>query len=127
MVKSVHAGETISYGRTFKAERDMKVATVCAGYADGYNRLLSNKFYTLVNGKKAPVLGRVCMDQFMVDVTHIDGVEMGTKVTLIGQDGDECITADDMAAAIGTIGYEIVCGISKRVERKYIKKENPIR
>ena len=125
MVKSVHAGESISYGRTFKAERDMKVATVCAGYADGYNRLLSNKFYTLVNGKRAPVLGRVCMDQFMVDVTHIDGVEMGTKVTLIGQDGDECITADDMAAAIGTIGYEIVCGISKRVERKYIKKENP--
>lgn len=124
MVKSVHAGETISYGRTFKAERDMKVATVCAGYADGYNRLLSNKFYTLINGKKAPVLGRVCMDQFMVDVTHIDGVEMGTKVTLIGQDGGECITADDMAAAIGTIGYEIVCGISKRVERKYLKKEN---
>ena len=124
MVKSVHAGETISYRRTFKAERDMKVATVCAGYADGYNRLLSNKFYTLINGKKAPVLGRVCMDQFMVDVTHIDGVEMGTKVTLIGQDGDECITADDMAAAIGTIGYEIVCGISKRVERKYLKKEN---
>ena len=124
MVKTVHAGESISYGRTFKAERDMKVATVCAGYADGYNRLLSNKFYTLVNGKKAPVLGRVCMDQFMVDVTHIDGVEMGTKVTLIGQDGDECITADDMAAAIGTIGYEIVCGISKRVERKYLKKEN---
>ena len=124
MVKRVHAGESISYGRTFKAERDMKVATVCAGYADGYNRLLSNKFYTLVNGKKAPVLGRVCMDQFMVDVTHIDGVEMGTKVTLIGQDGDECITADDMAAAIGTIGYEIVCGISKRVERKYLKREN---
>ena len=124
MVKIVHAGETISYGRTFKAEREMKAATVCVGYADGYSRLLSNKFHTLINGKKAPVLGRVCMDQILVDVTHIDGVEMGTKVTLIGQDDDECITADDMASAIGTIGYEIVCGISKRVERKYLKKEN---
>ncbi len=119
MVKNVHAGETLGYGRTFTAQSEMKVATVCVGYADGYNRLLSNKFYVLINGKRAPVLGRICMDQLMVDVSDILGVEMGTKVTLLGQDGDEIITADDMADAIGTIGYEIVCNISKRVERKY--------
>lgn len=119
MVKNVHAGETLGYGRIFNAQSEMKVATVCVGYADGYNRLLSNKFYVLINGKRAPVLGRICMDQLMVDVSDILGVEMGTKVTLLGQDGDEIITADDMADAIGTIGYEIVCNISKRVERKY--------
>ncbi len=119
MVKNVHAGETLGYGRTFTAQSEMKVATVCVGYADGYNRLLSNKFYVLINGKRAPVLGRICMDQLMVDVSDILGVEMGTKVTLLGQDGNEIITADDMADAIGTIGYEIVCNISKRVERKY--------
>ena len=119
MVKTVEAGETIGYGRTFEAEVGMKVATVCAGYADGYNRLLSNSFYVLINGKRAPVLGRVCMDQFMVDVSNIKGVESGSKVTLIGQDRDEIITTDDMAQVAGTIGYEIVCNISKRVERKY--------
>lgn len=119
MVKNVHPGETIGYGRTFTAAREMQVATVCAGYADGYNRLLSNKFYVLINGKKAPVLGRICMDQFMADVTDIPDVKMGTKVTLIGQDGKEVVTADDMANKIGTIGYEIVCNISGRVERKY--------
>ena len=122
MVKNVHPGETIGYGRTFEAEVDKKVATVCAGYADGYNRLLSNKFYVLINGKKAPVLGRICMDQFMVDVSQINGVETGSKVTLIGQDRDEIITVDDMAQAAGTIGYEIVCNISGRVERKYTWK-----
>ncbi len=120
MVKNVHKGETIGYGRTFKAEMEMKVATVCIGYADGYNRLLSNKFYVLINGKKAPILGRVCMDQIMVDVSEIKNVKMGTKVTLIGKDGREIITADDMAKEIGTIGYEIVCNISKRVPRKYV-------
>lgn len=121
MVKTLHKGETVGYGRTFTAEKEMKVATVCAGYADGYNRLLSNRFYVLINGKKAPVIGRICMDQFMADVTDIEKVCMGTKVTLIGQDGEEVISADDMAEAIGTIGYEIVCGISKRVERNYKK------
>lgn len=120
MVKSLHAGESVGYGRTFKASDEMKIATVCTGYADGYNRLLSNRYYVLINGKKAPILGRICMDQFMVDVTKIDGVETGSRVTLIGEDGNEVITADDMAESIGTIGYEIVCNISKRVERKYI-------
>ena len=122
MVKDLHPGETTGYGRTFKAELEMKVATVCVGYADGLNRLLSNKFYVLINGHKAPILGRICMDQIMVDVSEIENVEMGTKVTLIGQDGNEIITADDMANAIDTIGYEIVCNISKRVQRKFVYK-----
>ena len=122
MVKKLNPGETIGYGRTFKAEWKMKVATVCVGYADGLNRLLSNKFYVLINGHRAPILGRICMDQIMVDVSEIENVEMGTKVTLIGQDGNEIITADDMANAIDTIGYEIVCNISKRVQRKFMYK-----
>lgn len=117
VVKQVHCGETIGYGRTFTAKKEMKIATVCAGYADGYNRLLSNKFYVLINGKKANITGRICMDQFMVDVTDIPNVKTGTKVVLIGISGNKTITADDMANAIGTIGYEIVCNISKRVER----------
>ena len=120
MVKQVHAGETIGYGRTFTASKEMKIATVCAGYADGYNRMLSNKYFVLINGKKAPITGRICMDQFMVDVTDIPDVEMGTKVILIGKSGEEEITADEMADCIGTIGYEIVCNISKRVNRAFI-------
>lgn len=120
VVKSVRAGESIGYGRSFVAKKDMKIATVCAGYADGYNRLLSNNFYVLINGKRAAITGRVCMDQFMVDVSDIPDVEMGSKVVLIGKSGDEVITADDMAARIGTIGYEIVCDISKRVKRIFV-------
>lgn len=121
MIKHVHAGETIGYGRTFTASKEMNVATVCAGYADGYNRMLSNRFFVLINGKKAPITGRICMDQFMVDVTDIPDVEMGTKVVLIGKSGEEKITADDMADCIGTIGYEIVCNISMRVNRFFVR------
>ncbi len=116
MVKNVGKGETVGYGRSYTVAGPMRLATVTAGYADGYNRLLSNKGYVMVNGKKAPVVGRVCMDQFMVDVTGIENAQMGTEVTLIG-DG---ITADEMAQNAGTIGYEILCGISKRVRRIYI-------
>lgn len=121
MVKTVESGETIGYGRTFKVIENMKIATICAGYADGVNRLLSNKFYVLINGKKAPIVGRVCMDQFMVDVSSIGGVEMGTEVVLIGKSGDEIITADDMANCVGSIGYEIVCDISNRTKRIYLE------
>ncbi|MCQ2406683.1 MAG: alanine racemase [Oscillospiraceae bacterium] len=118
MVKTIGPGDTVGYGRTFKADREIRVATVPTGYADGYRRELSNRFYVLVNGKRANIIGRVCMDQFMIDVTGID-VKPGDTVTLIGTNGSETITADDMAEAIGTIGYEIVCGISKRVPRIY--------
>ena len=120
MVKDVLPGETIGYGRTYTVEHPMRVATIPTGYADGYPRSLSNKGWVLINGHKAPIVGRVCMDQMMVDVTEIPDVHMGSKVVLIGKSGNEVITADDLADLIGTIGYEIVCGISKRVERIYV-------
>ena len=116
MVKTIHPGDTVGYGRTFLADRDMSIATVSCGYADGYNRLLSNKGFVLIHGKKAPIVGRVCMDQFMVDVSGIENVKMADEAVLIG-DG---FSADDMAKIVGSIGYEIVCDISGRVERRYI-------
>lgn len=120
MVKKVHKGETVGYGRSFVVKKNMDIATICVGYADGYNRLLSNKYHVLINGKKAPIVGRVCMDQTMIDVTGIPDVKMGTKVTLIGKDGESVITADDMAQSVGSIGYEIVCDILPRVERFFL-------
>ena len=98
----------------------MKIATVTVGYADGYSRLLSSKGEILVHGKRCKIVGRVCMDQIMIDVSDIE-VQSGDIVTLIGKDGDDCITADELASLYGTIGYEVVCGISKRVPRIYIK------
>lgn len=120
MVKDVHPGETIGYGRTFKAERELRIATVTTGYADGLNRHLSNRGFVMINAYKAPIVGRICMDQTLVDVTGIPKVKMGTKVTLIGKNGDLQYTADDMAKDLGTIGYEIICNITKRVQRFYV-------
>lgn len=114
MVKELEPGETVGYGRTFIANKRIKIATIPTGYADGYRRELSNKGKVEINGQIAEVVGRVCMDQFMVDVTEID-VKCGDEVILVG----EHYTADDMARDIGTIGYEVVCGISKRVSRIY--------
>lgn len=121
MVKKVKPGDTIGYGRSFIVEHPVRIATIPTGYADGYPRLLSNKGWVLINGCKAPIVGRVCMDQMMVDVTDIPEVEYESEVVLIGKSGDEVITADDLANLIGTIGYEIVCGISKRVDRFYVE------
>ena len=120
MVKSVHPGETIGYGRTYTVGKEMRIATIPTGYADGYNRALSNKGYVLINGRRAPIVGRVCMDQFMVDVTDIPGVKAYDEVVLIGKSGDEILTADDMAQMVGTIGYEVVCDVGKRVQRVYL-------
>ena len=120
MVKEVKPNDTIGYGRSFTVGHPMRIATVPTGYADGYPRLLSNKGWVLINGCKAPILGRVCMDQMMVDVTDIPDVEYESEVVLLGKSGDEVITADDLANLIDTIGYEIICGISKRVKRFYI-------
>lgn len=120
MVKNVKRGNTIGYGRSFEVKQPMRIATIPTGYADGYSRLLSNKGWVLINGKKAPIVGRVCMDQMMVDVSEIEEVRIGTEVVLVGKSGDEVITADDLANIYGTIGYEVVCGISKRVIRVYI-------
>ena len=119
MVKDVNPGETIGYGRTYKADSIRRIATVTTGYADGFNRLLSNQGFVMINGCKAPIVGRVCMDQTLVDVTGIPNVEMGTRVTLLGKNGDLVYTADDMANDLGTIGYEVICNISKRVQRCY--------
>ena len=119
-VKTVNKGDCISYGRTFRAEHEMKIATVTIGYADGYSRLLSSKGEILVHGKRCRITGRVCMDQLMIDVSDIPDVKAGDIVTLIGKDGDDRITADELADIYGTIGYEVVCGISKRVPRIYI-------
>ncbi len=113
VVKNIEKGDAVSYGRTFVADKKMKIATVSAGYADGYPRALSNKGRVYINGKFAPVIGRVCMDQFMVDVSDIASVKYGDIAELMG----EHITADEIAKHCGTINYEIVCGISKRVPR----------
>ena len=119
-VKWLQPGQSVSYGRTFQADHCMKIATVTVGYADGYSRLLSSKADVLVKGRRCPIVGRICMDQLMLDVSAIDDLRCGEIVTLIGQDGDEQITADELASLYGTIGYEVVCGISKRVPRIYV-------
>lgn len=118
-VKYINAGDCVSYGRTFTADRRMRIATVTIGYADGYSRLLSSKGSILVRGVRCKIVGRVCMDQLMIDVTDAEA-EAGDIVTLIGRDGEDEITADELASIYGTIGYEVVCGISKRVPRIYI-------
>ena len=117
-VKQINAGDTVSYGRTFKAENSMKVATVSAGYADGYPRLLSNMGYVLINGCRANIIGRVCMDQFCVDVTNIPNIKRGDEVLLWGNE----LPVEPLAEMVGTINYELVCGVSSRVKR-VIKKE----
>ena len=120
-VKDVPAGAAISYGGTYVADKKKRVATIPVGYADGYPRQLSNKGWVLIHGKKAPILGRVCMDQFMADVTEIDNVKKGDEVTLLGRDGDEFISIEEMGDLCGRFSYEFACDISKRVPRVYIK------
>ena len=115
-VKTVPSGTPISYGRTYVTDSERVIATIPVGYADGYPRALSNKGKVSIHGQLAPIVGRVCMDQFMVDVTHIENVKIGDEVGLI----DSLITADDIAAWEGTINYETVCKISDRVPRIYI-------
>ena len=126
-LKTVTAPTPVSYGCTYVAQPGTRVATVCAGYADGVNRLLSNRGEVLVRGKRCPIIGRVCMDQFMVDVTGVPEAQMGDVVTIFGRDGDDEITADDVADLIGTIGYEVTCLISPRVPRVYVEDGEVVR
>ena len=119
-VKTLPAGREISYGGTYITTRDTVVATIPVGYADGYRRSLSGRFHVLIRGQKAPILGRICMDQLMVDVTHIPGVSMNDRVVLVGKFDDEEITMEQIAEQADSFNYEFVCGISRRVPRIYV-------
>lgn len=119
-VKEIRAGETIGYGRSFHAAHDMRIATVAVGYGDGYHRAASNRGCVLIRGKRAPIVGRVCMDQTMVDVTDIPGVRTGDEVVLLGGQEADCISAEELAAWAGTISYEVLLAITQRVPREYI-------
>ena len=120
-VKTLPAGVEIGYGGTYTTHRMTKLATIPVGYADGYPRSLSNRGSVLIHGQKAPVLGRVCMDQFMVDVTEISDVKEGTIVTLFGRDGDAFLPVEEVAELAGSFHYEFVCDVGKRVPRVYFR------
>ncbi len=120
-VKEVKKGFTVSYGSTFVTDRDMKIATVPVGYADGYPRYLSDKGEVLVNGVRCKIIGRICMDQFMIDASHMPDIGIGDEVTLIGTDGNETITVEDISDPDYRFNYEFCCLITPRVQRIYIK------
>lgn len=121
-IKEIEPGTAVSYGGTFVARRPMRVATVCAGYGDGYPRGLSGRGEVLIRGKRAKILGRICMDQFMADVTEIPEAEKWDTVTLVGRDGEEEITMEELAAQCGGFHYELPCLIGKRVPRIYVRE-----
>lgn len=120
-VKEIEQGTAVSYGGTFTADKKMRIATIPVGYGDGYPRGLSGRGYVLIHGKKAPVLGRVCMDQFMVDVSHIGEAAEGDLVTMIGKDGNEEITMEQLGNLSGRFNYELACDLGKRIPRVYEK------
>lgn len=120
-IKDLEAGREISYGGTYKTTETRRVATIPVGYADGYPRCLSNKGRVLINGQYAPILGRVCMDQFMVDVTDIDGVQVGTTVTLVGRDKDNELSMEEVSGLAHSFNYELPCRVARRVPRTYYK------
>ena len=125
-VKPLEKGATVSYGRTFTAERDMMLATVPIGYADGYPRLLSGRQEVLIHGKRAPIVGRVCMDQMMIDVSAVPDVREGDIVTVFGTDGDASLPIEELGDKLGTINYELVCSVSRRVPRIYYRSGEPV-
>ena len=119
-IKTVPANQEISYGGTFTTTRETRIATICIGYGDGYPRSLSNIGSVLINGQRAPIAGRVCMDQFMVDVTDVSGeICIGQSVTLIGTDGESTITMEEIVEQSGRFNYELACDLGKRVPRIY--------
>jgi alanine racemase len=120
-VKEIEAGQSVSYGRRFIAEKKSKIASLPVGYADGYTRMLSGKAEALVKGRRVPVVGRICMDQCMIDVTGIEDVKVGDEVVLFGKQGEGFIHIDELAEKLDTINYEIVCMISRRVPRVYVR------
>lgn len=124
-VKEIEEGTGVSYGLLFKADKTTKIATLPIGYADGYTRLLTSKAKAIVKGTKVPIVGRICMDQCMIEVTGLD-VNIGDEVILFGSDGNNNITIDEIAESLNTINYEIVCMISKRVPRVYVKDNDVV-
>lgn len=120
-IKTVGADFTVGYGSTFTTCKETVIATVPVGYADGYPRYLSNKGHVLIKGCKAPIIGKICMDQFMIDITDIPNVKIGDEVTLIGTEGNETISVDDISDPTYRFNYETVCLINKRVPRVYVK------
>ena len=122
LIKKVPAGTKISYGCTYTTKRDTKIATVPIGYADGYLRLFSGKAHILVDGKRAAVIGRICMDQMMVDVTDVENVSENSEVIIFGGDKENAVTLDELAKIANTINYELLCILSKRVPRIYVRK-----
>lgn len=125
-VKKLTEDMYVSYGRKFKTERESIIATLPIGYADGYSRLLSGKAKVIINGKFAPVVGRICMDQCMIDVTDVGEVKVGDEVILLGEEGDLKYNADDMANDMGTINYEIICMLKQRIPRVYTKNNEVV-
>ena len=123
-IKDLEAGRQISYGGIYVTESKRRIATIPVGYGDGYARSLSNKGYVLIHGKKAPICGRVCMDQFMVDVTDIPEAKEGDTVTLLGRDHDACITLEELGELSGRFNYEFSCLITPRVPRVYFKNQS---
>jgi len=127
-VKSIAAGRAISYGGTYITKRQSIIATLPVGYADGYFRLLSSRASVIIKGQRAPIVGRICMDQCMVDVTDVKGgVNVGEDVVLFGEMGNEAVSADEIARLLGTINYEVVCAVSKRVPRIYTVSGNIVK
>lgn len=126
-VKTIEPGQYVSYGRKFRAERRSVIATLPVGYADGYTRLLFNKAKVIVNGRFAPVVGRICMDQCMIDITDAGEVNVGDEVILLGESSGLKFNADDIAKTLGTINYEVTCAIGKRVPRVYIKNNKVVK
>lgn len=126
-IKTIEAGTEVGYGGTFTAPKDMVLATIPVGYADGYFRSLSNKGRVLIHGQYAPIKGRVCMDQMMVDITDIDNVCVGDEVTLMGRDGDKFLSVEEVSETAGSFNYEFVCAVSRRVPRAYFRDEKKIK
>lgn len=120
-VKEIEVGQSVSYGRKFIAEKKSTIASLPIGYADGYTRLLSGKAEALVKGQRVPLVGRICMDQCMIDVTGVEDVKVGDEVVLFGEQGDGFISIDEIAKKLGTINYEVVCMISRRIPRVYVR------
>jgi len=125
-IKTVPKGQEISYGLTYTAEKESRIATIPMGYADGYRRVLSNKSYVEIKGKRAPLVGRICMDQFMVDVSDIDGVDVGDEVVLIGYPDGVAPDGEELAAMLGSITHEVTCQITRRVPRVYTRSGKPV-